>query len=235
MLTMSEVSYKYASSSSTTLVLDQVSINFSPGTFYTIFGPSGSGKTTCLSLLGGLDIPTNGTISLDGLNIRKIGYNNLRKNHVAYVFQDFHLFTYMTAIENVMLAMRVTNTYSNKKVARQRAIAILESLGIDTKDLYRVISKLSGGQQQRVAIARALATNATYILADEPTGNLDKNNSTNIIQLLRNLVSNHNKCVITVTHSDEIKIASDICYTIINGKLEQKDLHESDSYAILQK
>jgi putative ABC transport system ATP-binding protein len=221
MLVMSEVSYKYTSNSSTNLVLDNVSVNFEPGTFYTIFGPSGSGKTTCLSLLGGLDVPTSGTILLDNMNIRKIGYNNLRKQYVSYVFQDFHLFPYMTAIENVLLAMNVTNTYNNKKEARQRALAILDSLGLDTKDVSRVVTKLSGGQQQRVAIARALATNATYILADEPTGNLDKGNSKNIIQILRNLVSEHNKCVVTVTHSDEIKNASDISYTIVDGKMER--------------
>jgi len=224
MLTLSNVSYSYkkGKKSPANCVLENISGDFHPGTFYTIFGPSGSGKTTCLSLLGGLDVPTEGEVLLDGKNIKEIGYNYLRKVHISYIFQDFHLFTYMTAIENVMIAMNISGVSKNKKEAQIKSMELLLALGLDEKDLFRVVTKLSGGQQQRVAIARAISSNATYILADEPTGNLDSKNTDNIISILKDLVHVHNKCVITVTHSNKIKEASDVCYEIDNGKFQEK-------------
>ncbi len=215
MLSMTNVSYGYKNKNNANLlILENRTMEFKSGIFYTIYGASGSGKTTCLSLLGGLDTPVKGTIFLDGVDIKKIGYNNLRKRHVAYVFQDFHLFSYMNAIENVMIAIDIAGKIKNKKQAKEKAINLLYSLGLVEPDINRVITKLSGGQQQRVAIARALATDAKYILADEPTGNLDKENTQNIINIFKKLVYEQDKCVIVVTHSEYLKQQSDVCFSL---------------------
>ncbi|HHW71384.1 MAG TPA: ABC transporter ATP-binding protein [Clostridiales bacterium] len=215
MLSMINVSYSYKTKSKVDVeVLNKKSMEFEQGKFYTIYGASGCGKTTCLSLLGGLDSPRDGVISLDGVDIKEIGYNNLRKNHVSYVFQDFHLFSYMTAVENVMLAINISGKIKNKKDAKEKAVALLESLGLVDAEMNRVITKLSGGQQQRVAIARALATDANYILADEPTGNLDKENTQNIIDIFKQLVLEQNKCVIAATHSESLKKQCDVCFSL---------------------
>ncbi|WP_066716862.1 ABC transporter ATP-binding protein [Clostridium sp. Marseille-P299] len=215
MLSMKNVSYGYRNKNKVDiLVLNNVSIDFKAGLFYSVYGASGSGKTTCLSLLGGLESPLKGTISLDGKDIKEIGYNNLRKNYVSYVFQDFHLFNYMSAIENVMLAIDITGKIKNNKLAKEKAVELLTSLGLDTQEMNRRVTKLSGGQQQRVAIARALSTDAKYILADEPTGNLDKDNTQNIIDIFKKLVKEQGKCVIAVTHSERLKEQCDICYSL---------------------
>lgn len=215
MLSMQNVSYGYKNKNKVdVMVLDNKTMEFEQGKFYTIYGASGSGKTTCLSLLGGLESPISGKVSLDGVDIKKIGYNNLRKNHVSYVFQDFHLFSYMTAIENVMLAINISGKIKNKNAAKEKAVALLESLGLVNAEMNRTITKLSGGQQQRVAIARAMATDGNYILADEPTGNLDKENTQNIIDIFIELAREHNKCVIAVTHSESLKRQCDICFSL---------------------
>lgn len=215
MLSMIDVCYGYKNKNKVdVLVLDKVNMNFQPGRFYTIYGASGSGKTTCLSLLGGLESPISGIITLDGKDIKKIGYNNLRKHYVAYVFQDFHLFNYMTAVENVMLAIDITGKIKDKKQVREKAITLLNSVGLNKQEMNRRVIKLSGGQQQRVAIARALATDAKYILADEPTGNLDKENTQNIIDIFKKLVKEQGKCVIAVTHSERVKEQCDMCFSL---------------------
>ena len=216
MLELKNITYSYTKNKD---VLKNLSLQFRPGKFYTIFGSSGSGKTTCLSLLGGLDEPKSGKILLNSKEIKEIGYNNLRRKEICFVFQDFHLFTHMTAIENVMTAIKISNRQISKVEMKKRALDSLLSLGLDEKDLNRRVTKLSGGQQQRVAIARALATKSTYILADEPTGNLDLKNTENILNIFRELVEQHNKCVIAVTHSIKVRDASDICYEIEDGIL----------------
>jgi len=216
MLELKNITYSYTKNKD---VLKNLSLQFRPGKFYTIFGSSGSGKTTCLSLLGGLDEPKSGKILLNSKEIKEIGYNNFRRKEICFVFQDFHLFTHMTAIENVMTAIKISNRQISKVEMKKRALDSLLSLGLDEKDLNRRVTKLSGGQQQRVAIARALATKSTYILADEPTGNLDLKNTENILNIFRELVEQHNKCVIAVTHSIKVRDASDICYEIEDGIL----------------
>jgi len=219
MLELKNITYSYTKNKD---VLKNLSLQFQPGKFYTIFGSSGSGKTTCLSLLGGLDEPKSGKILLNSKEIKEIGYNNLRRKEICFVFQDFHLFTHMTAIENVMTAIKISNRQISKVEMKKRALDSLLSLGLDEKDLNLRVTKLSGGQQQRVAIARALATKSTYILADEPTGNLDLKNTENILNIFRELVEQHNKCVIAVTHSIKVRDASDICYEIEDGILTEE-------------
>lgn len=196
------------------MIIKDKTLEFELGKCYAIFGASGSGKTTCLSLLGGLDTPTEGTVSLDGEDIKEIGYSTLRQRYVSYIFQDYHLFTYMTAVENIITAISISDKKVKKTLARKRAVELLEKVGIKEEDRNRIVCKLSGGQQQRVAIARTLAMDTQYILADEPTGNLDQENTINIINILKKLSKDESKCVIIVTHSEYVKSQCDICYTI---------------------
>lgn len=210
MLKMNQVTfgYKNRKRGADRLVIENRTEEFSPGILYCIYGASGAGKTTCLSLLGGMDRPNQGTITLDDVDIKTIGYNALRRKYISYIFQDYHLFPYMNAIENVMMAM-------NQKMTKQERIQyiteLLLSLGIEEQDMKRRVTKLSGGQKQRVAIARALASKAPYILADEPTGNLDKENTSNIISILKRLAKEQDKCIIIVTHSEKVREQCDKC------------------------
>lgn len=222
MLEMSHVTYTYKlKKKQKKVALSDVSLQCEPGVFYTIFGPSGSGKTTALSLMGGLDKPEQGEILIDGKRIGEIGENELRRGYVAYIFQDYQLFTYMTAVENVMTALQIADPRAKRHDLKKRAEEILFSLGLNAQEIRRRVTRLSGGQMQRVAIARALAVDARYILADEPTGNLDNAATEVIIGLLRELVEKWNKCVVVVTHSLRVREASDVCFTFCDGKLEE--------------
>lgn len=194
-LEMKGVSYTYDKK---TNVLNDVTAELECGKLYAILGPSGSGKTTLLSLLGGLDVPIKGQILFDGEDIGKRGLAYHRRNHVALIFQNYNLIDYMTPVENTKLT------------ARQDAAPILERLGLTTAEIKRNVLKLSGGQQQRVAIARALASDATIILADEPTGNLDEDTAAEITALLKESAHQLQKCVVVVTHSNDVAKQADV-------------------------
>ena len=210
MLEMNNVSFSYknragrGNSAGRKMVLENVSYKFEKGNTYALFGSSGSGKTTCLMLLGGLEKPDSGSIMIDGEDIKKIGYNRLRRTKVSYVFQDYQLFTYMTAVENVMSAIENSRKKQTNDEKKKRCEEWLRYLGINDDEMNRVVTKLSGGQQQRVAIARALVNDCDYILADEPTGNLDKSNTRMIMELLTKIAHEKDKCVIIVTHSEYV-------------------------------
>lgn len=212
MLEMINVSYAYKSKKEIVHVLDKVTYRFEIGEMYGIFGPSGSGKTTCLSLLAGLEKPDEGEILLDGENIQNIGGRKLRQNSISLVFQDYQLFDYMTSLENVMVAAQISLPDVPKKELIKMCRDSLVMVGLDDSQITRKVTELSGGQQQRVAIARALITDAKYILADEPTGNLDKENRRKIVELLQQIAHEQDRCVIVVTHSDYLKKKCDICY-----------------------
>lgn len=212
MLEMINVSYAYKSKKEIVHVLDKVTYRFEIGEMYGIFGPSGSGKTTCLSLLAGLEKPDEGEILLDGENIQNIGGRKLRQNSISLVFQDYQLFDYMTSLENVMVAAQISLPDVPKKELIKMCRDSLVMVGLDDSQITRKVTELSGGQQQRVAIARALITDAKYILADEPTGNLDKENRRKIVELLQQIAHEQDRCVIVVTHSDYVKKKCDICY-----------------------
>lgn len=218
MLSMDHVFFSYGRKKNRQDILSDLSIEFEPGKVYAIYGPSGVGKTTCLSLLGGLDTPTMGCVKIDGTDIRQLGYSELRKQYVSYVFQDYHLFSYMTAVENVAVAASIVGK-SKGTDTRQRAVSLLDSLGLDQETIKRPISRISGGQKQRTAIARALIKDAGYILADEPTGNLDKENARVIMEILADLAHRQNKCVIIATHSDLVCSYADILLQMSHGKL----------------
>ncbi len=206
-LEIKNVTYNYSNSSE--LVLSKVNQKFEIGKFYAIIGKSGAGKSTLLSLLAGLDKPGKGQILFKGNDIEKDGYSNHRKNNISLVFQNYNLIDYLTPLENVRLV--------NKNASE----SILFELGLDKSQINRNVMKLSGGQQQRVAIARALVSEAPIILADEPTGNLDVDTAGEIIEILKKLAKERNKCVIVVTHSKEVANSADIILELRDKKLKK--------------
>ena len=206
-LEIKNVTYNYSNSNER--VLSKVNQKFEIGKFYAIIGKSGSGKSTLLSLLAGLDKPQKGQILFNGNDIEKDGYSNHRKNNISLVFQNYNLIDYLTPIENVRLV--------NKNASE----TILFELGLDKSQINRNVMKLSGGQQQRVAIARALVSDSPIILADEPTGNLDVDTAGEIIEILKKLAKERNKCVIVVTHSKEVANSADIILELRDRNLKK--------------
>ncbi|MCL2221484.1 MAG: ABC transporter ATP-binding protein [Oscillospiraceae bacterium] len=216
-LTINDVSYTYKSKYQTVKALDGVSYSFETGRFYAVVGRSGSGKTTLLSLMAGLDTPTEGAVLFGEKNTASINRDNLRLEHVSVIYQSLNLFPLLTAMENVTFPLEYKGM--SKSRAKKIAASKLESVGIGKTMHNRLPAMLSGGEQQRVAIARALATKTEIILADEPTGNLDTENSQNIIQLLKNLAVTENVCVIVVTHDMAVADRADIVLRMSDGKI----------------
>lgn len=179
---------------------------------YCIIGKSGAGKTTLLSLLSGLAKPTGGEIFYDDKNVAKIDKYKFRSKYIGVVFQSFNLLTKYTALENVVLSMDVAGYKTKSK--KQRAIELLQGVGLDEDEANRRVLKLSGGQQQRVAIARALSYDPDIILADEPTGNLDTETQNEIMNIFREL-TNQGKCVILVSHSPDVAAMCDERYELV--------------------
>lgn len=198
------VSYAYEKSRK---ILKSVNAEFETGKMYAILGQSGCGKTTLLSLLGGLDAVDNGEILLNGEDIKVSGLEHHRRNNVSIIFQSYNLIDYMTPIENVNLTVK------------KDALPILKQLGLTEDEARRNVMKLSGGQQQRVAIARTLVSDAPVILADEPTGNLDEDTAAEITGILKKCAHQLNKCVIVVTHSNELVKQADVVFRLKKGEL----------------
>ncbi|MFC6163553.1 ABC transporter ATP-binding protein [Lactiplantibacillus dongliensis] len=193
-------------------LFEHVNLEFKSGTSYAIVGQSGSGKTTFLSLLAGLDKPRAGQIELNGEPINKIGLNNYRKSHVAIVFQSYNLFNYMSPLNNLLTAMAVTD--SSHRGDKAFAAAMLHKLGITDAQMTKNVQKLSGGQQQRVAIARTMVCDAKLVVADEPTGNLDEENTKYVIEQFQRIAHDQHKCVIIVTHESDVAKACDHSYRL---------------------
>ena len=208
-LELKNVSYAYEKGKA---VLQNVSAELETGKMYAILGPSGSGKTTLLSLLGGLDVPTQGSVLFDGEDIAAKGLEHHRRNHISLIFQSYNLIDYMTPVENVRLT------------AKLDAAPILERLGLEKDEITRNVLKLSGGQQQRVAIARALASDAPVILADEPTGNLDADTAEEITAILKESAHAFGKCVVVVTHDREVAKQADVVLEIKRGHLKEREM-----------
>jgi len=217
-LKLEEVSYQYKNGDRK--VVNKVSCMFGSGKVSAVVGPSGSGKTTLLSLMAGLDQPTQGKILLDGEELASMDLDQYRRERVAMVFQAFHLFPLLTVLENVCFPMELNGI--SKTDAKAKARELLTSVGIETEKHRRYPSNLSGGEQQRVAIARALASGARVILADEPTGNLDKANGENVIEILRQLAHQQRYCVVVVTHNLEIAERSDKVWSMSDGVLTEQ-------------
>ncbi|MBQ6718455.1 MAG: ABC transporter ATP-binding protein [Clostridia bacterium] len=207
-LSLQNISFSYDK----TPVLQNISYEFEKGKMYCIIGKSGAGKTTLLSLLSGLANPTGGEIFYDDKNVAKIDKYKFRSKYIGVVFQSFNLITKYTALENVVLSMDVAGYKTKNK--KQRAIELLQSVGLDEDEANRRVLKLSGGQQQRVAIARALSYNPDIILADEPTGNLDTETQNEIMNIFRELTK-QGKCVILVSHSPDVAAMCDERYELV--------------------
>ena len=216
-LEVKDVCFSYQDGESKKEIFNGASCEFLDKKFYCITGPSGCGKSTLLSLLGTIDKCESGLILLDGNDIFE-DESTYRKKKVGFVFQDYNLINYLDGFENVALAMEIAG---NKK-DENRIYGALSVVGIDKETAKRKANRLSGGEKQRIAIARALINNPEIILADEPTGNLDIENSNMIVDIFLKLAHEYDKCVIMVTHNPDIAKLCDHEYTIINKTIVNK-------------
>jgi len=221
-LTLQNVSYKYEGTKKT--IFKDVSMQFEAGRVYTVVGKSGAGKSTLLSLLAGLDVATTGSVEYDGENLAKINRNQYRAKKAGIIFQGFNLLTNATAIDNILLSMSISGVSDRDKKAK--AYALLEKVGIDKEKAHRKVLKLSGGEQQRIGIARALAHSPELIIADEPTGNLDKATEESILKIFSGLAHDENKCVIIVTHAKRVTTIADEIWAVDKGVFRQMPVHK---------
>lgn len=212
-----DVTYEYRNAVRTVKAVNGVSYTFQQGQVYAVIGASGSGKTTFLSLLAGLDVPTSGTVELDGEATEKMNRDFYRLNHVSVIYQNFNLFSHLTVKENAAYPLYVRKM--PKKKANERAAEKLLQVGLTEEQFGRLPNMLSGGEQQRVAIARALTCGSEIILADEPTGNLDSANSRNIVEILQTLAHENDCCVIIVTHDPAVAESADVVLRMQDGAL----------------
>ncbi|MDT2604025.1 ABC transporter ATP-binding protein [Enterococcus dongliensis] len=200
-------------------LFENVNLTFEKGKMYAILGTSGSGKTTFLSLIAGLDTPKSGEILYEDSSLKKIGLREYRRKDVSIVFQAYNLLPYLSAVDNVVTAMEIAQSQQTDK--RAYALANLEKVGITSDLAEKKVTHLSGGQQQRVAITRALCCEHELIVADEPTGNLDEETSGEIVKLFQKIAHDKQKCIILVTHEQEVAKACDVVYELKNQKFSQ--------------
>lgn len=222
MIEVKNVSRTFQSGSGIVTAVNDISFAVPEGQFASIVGKSGSGKSTLLSLLGALDQPTSGSITIAGQDIARLPERALvgyRRNRIGFVFQGYNLIPNLSALENVLLPMSFSSPVGAKQ--RQRASELLSQVGIEDAKQQRRPSKLSGGEQQRVAIARALANQPKLILADEPTGNLDSETGKKIFDLLHSLSRQAKTTIIVVTHDLSIAGKTDKSFELRDGKLAQ--------------
>lgn len=211
LLKLDNICYRYDSNSPE--VLKNICFEFEEGKVYSIIGKSGAGKTTLLSILSSLASPTSGKIYLKDEDIAKIDKYEFRSKYVGVIFQSFNLLTHLTALENVMLSMDISGKKFDGKNKKELAIELLKKVGLSEEEANRRILKLSGGQQQRVVIARAISYEPDIILADEPTGNLDAETQSEIIDIFK-MLAGEGKCIIIVTHSPVVARASDEVFAL---------------------
>jgi ABC-type lipoprotein export system ATPase subunit len=212
-LKLENVSYQYKHGDRK--VVNAVTCRFEGGKLNAVVGPSGCGKTTLLSLLAGLDQPIQGQIYIDDEPLVDLDLDQYRRERVSMIFQAFHLFPLLTALENVCFPMQLSGV--SREVIPERGKALLESVGITEDKFKRYPANLSGGEQQRVAIARSLASGAHVLLADEPTGNLDKANGDKLVEILGQLAHERRYCVIIVTHDPSIAERCDKVWRMSDG------------------
>ena len=214
---LSNVCYVYKNKYHTTPAVRDVSYQFGSQKMYAITGASGSGKTTLLSMIAGLKVPTSGEIQMNGKPVSELDRCKLRREDISVIYQDFNLFPLLTVEENTAypLLIRKEKQQRAEEIAREKLLQV----GLKEEQFRRLPNMLSGGEQQRVAIARALAAGSEVILADEPTGNLDSENSRNIVEILRQLAHEESRCVIIVTHDPAVAQAADVVLHMRDGKL----------------
>lgn len=220
LLEVKQVSYTYQSRYQKVEAVKKVSCTFDSGKVYAIVGHSGSGKSTLLSLLAGLDLPTEGDILVDGQSMKTLDRDKYRRETVSVVYQAFHLFPLLTALENVKYSMELRRVPT--KEADDRAKQLIGEVGLAPRIYRQRPQMMSGGEQQRVAIARAMASDGKVLLADEPTGNLDSENGENIVTLLSDMAHNRGYAVIVVTHDSDVASRADVVYSMKDGKLTKE-------------
>jgi putative ABC transport system ATP-binding protein len=219
-LAIQNAAYKYEDGK---MVFKNVNLSFEAGKVYTIVGKSGAGKSTLLYLLAGLDTCTDGQIAYQGKNLSNLNRNRYRARSVGVIFQGFNLLTNATALENILLSMHISGVSDGGK--KDKAYTLLEKVGIDREKANRKVLKLSGGEQQRVGVAWALSHNPDLIIADEPTGNLDKATEDTILKILTGFAHDEGKCVIIVTHSKRVTAVADEIWGLDKGVFRQIPVH----------
>ena len=196
-----------------------VSFDIEQGEFVSIMGPSGSGKSTCMNMIGCLDRPTSGIVKINGRETAKMNEKELsvlRNQTIGFVFQQYHLINSMNVIENVMLPLKYQKL--DRSLRHEKALAALESVGLADR-IHHKPHELSGGQKQRVAIARAMVTQPKILLADEPTGALDRETGKQVMEMFRKINSENNTTIIIVTHDPRIGESTKRCIRILDGQI----------------
>ena len=201
-------------------VLEDVNCRFETGVFYALVGKSGAGKSTLLSLMAGLDLPTEGEILFEGRSTAGMDLSEYRRRYASVIYQDFALLPLLTVQENIQYPMALCGVPPQEAAQQARELARWVSLPEELLDRYP--SRISGGEQQRVAIARSLTLDRRLLLADEPTGNLDSENSDIVIDLLRRLAHEEDRCVIVVTHDLSVMDQADVTYRVRDHRLERR-------------
>ena len=213
------VSKSYHKGSTVVTPLEALDLDVPKGEFLALMGPSGSGKTTLLNLLSGIDSPTSGSLVIAGIDISKLSRRDLTKwraNHVGYIFQLYHLVPVLTAFENVELPLLLSPI--SKKERHARVETALSLVGLADR-MHHTPSELSGGQEQRVAIARAVVADPPLLVADEPTGDLDRESAVRILDLIRQLARDYHKTIVMVTHDAKAAAAADRTLHLEKGQL----------------
>ena len=207
--------------------LDGVDLTVEQGEFVAVVGTSGSGKSTLLHMLGGLDRPTSGTVSVDGRDIFSLKDEELtifRRRKIGFVFQNYNLVPVLSVYENIVLPIQLDGRQPDRRYVGE----IIETLGLESK-LQNLPNNLSGGQQQRVAIARALAAKPAIILADEPTGNLDSKTSQDVMALLKITSEKFTQTIVMITHNEEIAQTADRVIHIEDGKIRSSQITRGEA------
>ncbi len=220
MIELKDIEKTYGNGSVTTRVLHDISFRVDPNEYVAIMGASGTGKSTLMNILGCLDKPTGGSYHLDGVdmvNLDDAELSHLRNEKIGFVFQQFHLLQRSTALRNVILPLIYAHEYPEE--AEDLADAALTAVGLEDRMTYRP-GELSGGQQQRVAIARALVTNPEMILADEPTGNLDRRSGLEVLSIFKRL-HGEGRTIVLVTHSEEVAEHADRVIVLDDGRVAE--------------
>lgn len=207
----------YGEKESLVKALDDVSVRIEKGTFAAIVGTSGSGKSTLLNMLGGLDVPTEGSVQVEKYILNQLTNDDLtvfRRRRIGFIFQNYNLIPYMTVYENMVLPVRLDGRMEDRDFLNE----IVTFLQLEEK-LTKFPNHLSGGQQQRVAIARAVVSKPAIVLADEPTGNLDSRTSNAVIELLKSTSEKFRQTIVMITHNPEIAKKADVTIRIEDGKI----------------
>lgn len=226
-LEVKNLSKIYGKDETKVVALDNVSFSVKQGEFVAIIGPSGSGKSTLVHILGGVDVPTKGSVIINGTDISTLDETNLaifRRRQIGLIYQFYNLIPILTVEENLTLPLLLDGRKPNQKIID----SLVKTLGLENR-LKHLPSQLSGGQQQRVSIGRALMNNPALMLADEPTGNLDSENTKEIISLLKKFNKENNQTLIVITHDERIALAADRVIAIEDGRITRDEV-KTDEY-----